>query len=243
MTNNGGRQGWRVMASAAALGMASLAAQAVTVSVDGNSNPNLAGRAVGYACCSGDSVPNEAPVLVSGLTLTAGQALTFMVSGQVSYYGGGTSGDNPDGTVYNGFPSNYGDGITAPSDVNRIDALVGVFLTDTDPTGTTSPAALSLAGGLDFPSLSPLIGQIFFIGNGLTGDTATGDHGGQAQQFWVPTGATRLYLGTSDGYGWYNNTGAFTVEVTAVPEPSSIALVLAGLAVSMGVGLRRRVRH
>jgi hypothetical protein len=26
----------------------------------------------------------------------------------------------------------------------------------------------------------------------------------------VPIGATRLYLGVVDGFGWYNNVGSFT---------------------------------
>lgn len=59
----------------------------------------------------------------------------------------------------------------------------------------------------------------------------------------APSGASRLYLGTMDGFEWVNNDGAFnvTVEPTAVPEiPAS--------AVACGIGLlgyavhRRRCR-
>ena len=63
----------------------------------------------------------------------------------------------------------------------------------------------------------------FFVGDGQNAD-------GLVQQFIVPAGATRLYLGTMDGFGWFNNSGAIAVTVTAVPEPESVLLWLAGLA-------------
>ncbi|HEY3242752.1 MAG TPA: hypothetical protein VGM03_05305 [Phycisphaerae bacterium] len=46
----------------------------------------------------------------------------------------------------------------------------------------------------------PGLRQPFFIGDGLTG---TGS--GAVQQFLVPDGATRLFLGTIDGCEWSNN--------------------------------------
>ena len=64
--------------------------------------------------------------------------------------------------------------------------------------------------------LSPALKQVFFIGDGLTG-TGTGT----TQTFVVPAGATRLFLGVSDGVGWFNNSGAFnaTVSISAAPAP------------------------
>src|ERR1700720_24062 len=41
-----------------------------------------------------------------------------------------------------------------------------------------------------------------------------GTGSGSIQNFIIPTGATRLFLGTMDGYGWYNNIGSFGVTVT-----------------------------
>jgi hypothetical protein len=44
------------------------------------------------------------------------------------------------------------------------------------------------------------------------------------QQVVVPEGATRFFLGTMDGFGWFNNEGQFDVQVTdlcgttAVPD-------------------------
>ncbi len=85
-------------------------------------------------------------------------------------------------------------------------AMVGMFLEDTLPA--SSPPALRFyvkdasQGGIqtDFKILSPLIGQVFFIGDGLTG-TASGDR----QIFAVPPTATHLYLGyvdTPDTHGF-----------------------------------------
>jgi hypothetical protein len=85
----------------------------------------------------------------------------------------------------------------------------------------------------DFASLSPLLKQPFFIGNGLRND------GLSVQQFIVPAGATRLYLGTMDGFGWWNNSGSLEVTATKVPEPATIVLVGAGLFGAV----RRRVRR
>jgi hypothetical protein len=227
----------------ATVGAAAIPALAANAVVNGDANPNLAGRDPGYTCCNGDSAPAQSPTLVTGLTLNAGDTLTFAAQGEVSYTGNAGSGNNPDGTVYAGIPYTYGDGIAAPTNLNRIDALVGVFLGASSPTGGSTPTSLDFSGGLAFTSLSPLIGQTFFIGNGLTGDTNLADYGGTVQSFIVPTGATRLYLGTTDGFGWYNNNGTFQVDTTsvaqAVPKPETYALMLAGLFAA-GAGARRR---
>lgn len=117
-------------------------------------------------------------------------------------------------------------------------ALLGVFLSDATPENP-APARLDFnALTSDFDSLSPEIGQSFFIGDGWNSDMLL-------QQFNVPAGATRLYLGLADA-GWFtgdpgtyaDNSGAFDADVhfTAIPAPGSIALLgLGGL-----VTLRRR---
>ena len=189
--------------------LSELANGSATATVPGNANLNLAGRASGYTCCSGDAAPAQSPTLVSGLTLVAGNTLTFSASGEVSYSGAASGRNNPDGIPYLGVPRGFGDGISSPTNLNRVNALVGLFLGDGSPTATTAPLPIDYAGGLSFPSTLPQLGQIFYIGNGLSGDTNAGDFGGTAQSVTVPTGATRLYLGTTDGDGWYNNTGSF----------------------------------
>jgi len=104
--------------------------------------------------------------------------------------------------------------------------LVGVFLDDTEPPDPAPPTLdFSPTGITDtFPALAPQLRQVFFVGDGLTG-------AGCIQQFIVPTGATRLFLGFADswdfstgtitGYpGWYDDDDGFlqaTFSITQGP--------------------------
>ena len=60
---------------------------------------------------------------------------------------------------------------------------------------------------MNYLSLAPQLQQLFVIGDGKTS-------WGQVQQVIVPAGATRFVLATMDGFGWFNNTGKFNVQVT-----------------------------
>ena len=95
------------------------------------------------------------------------------------------------------------------------------------PDLSAAPGALNFStlGSRDFAALSPLLKQPFFIGDGRMNDGLT------MQIFVVPAGAARLFLGTMDGFGWYNNVGSFdvTVDTASVPEPASLLLLAAGL--------------
>jgi hypothetical protein len=160
---------------------------------------------------------------VLGIPLTPGSVLTFGVSGGVSNEGIPPT-DSPDGGVFftspfSGLPgTDQGNGIARMN--APVNALVGVFLDDGVPSASPAPPGLDFSdGGLGraFGQLCPGLKQPFFIGDGLTG------HGnGAPQQFVVPPGATRLFLGTVDGFDWNTNTGAFSVQVTST-TPMSIA--------------------
>ncbi len=91
-------------------------------------------------------------------------------------------------------------------------ALAGVFLDDSTPSGSSPPATLdfSTAASRDFLSLSPGLGQVFFIGDGQTS-------GGTLQEFVAPTGATRLFFGIPDGFGF-----------NGLPEPTTTMMVRTG---------------
>lgn len=75
-----------------------------------------------------------------------------------------------------------------------INALIGVFLDDAQPDTTLAPEAIDFGVlGLDFSTLSLSLKQMFFIDDGRN---AAGD----TQVFLIPEGATRLFLGTMDGF-------------------------------------------
>ena len=74
-----------------------------------------------------------------------------------------------------------------------------------------------LAAGIAFYtvlSLAPMLRQVFFIGDGFTS-------GAISQQFVIPVGATRLYLGTMDGSEWANNVGTIDIVVSPIPVPAA----------------------
>jgi hypothetical protein len=175
------------------------------------------------------------------MTLSPGAtALQFNASGGL-ILGPGYAPSPPDGyaapyapmniTSYGGISGYLGPGL----------AIVGVFLTDALPSAP-APATLDFtANNLhpDFLTLSPQLGQVFFIGDGLTYSTQ------QTQTFNVPGGATRLFLGVPDCFnasgppGYYgDNGGSADVMVNVIPEPCSGVLLVAGLAV---LGLRRQI--
>lgn len=126
--------------------------------------------------------------------------------------------------------------------------LTGVFLNDSIPSSGPPPSTLdfSTSGlGIDFLSLSPGLGQIFYIGDGVTS-------GNVFQEFTVPNDATRLFLGIPDGFGFVgvpgaydDNNGSYRVrigvnEIPTIPEPITMFLLGSGL---LGlVGLRRKYK-
>ena len=91
-----------------------------------------------------------------------------------------------------------------------LNAMMGIFLSDAEPDFSSPAATLdfSTAASRNFSTLSPQLKQVFFIGDGL-------DSNGNLQTFNAPAGATRLFLGTMDMYGWWwDNVGTF--QYTAV---------------------------
>jgi len=118
-----------------------------------------------------------------------------------------------------------------------------VFLTDATPADP-APTSLNFTNNgtvgdiaTSFTTLSPLLNQQFFIGDGLTGNGS-----GATQQFIVPNGATRFFLGFEDAGGYsgapgqyQDNSGTLQASFTisgsaAAPEPAVIALLAPGLA-------------
>lgn len=208
-------------------------ADVTTFSVPATANLWLAGQPNGTTLL-GDTAPAQSPVN-AGVTFLAGSTVTFNApvgSGDFSVPDGGASLSQ---TAHFGLS-----GITANSG-----ALIGVFINNSVPSDANpAPAALDFsASGLtrDFATLSPGLNQVFFIGDGKTS-------GNIVQQFTVPTGATRLFLGNLDSSAWNANTGSIIVNLTytgdapGAPDTgsSSVLLAMALAALSFGIIRKRK---
>ncbi len=197
----------KLLSAIAALGLFTFSAHgAGSFNVPGTSSLWLAGMPNGSAGGGGDTAPAESPVEVAGIQVSSGAVYTFSASGGAfNYPSGGSIG--PEGNlnvIYSLSPMNGMASITAP-----IVAMVGVFLDDNVPSGFSPPPSLdfSTAAERDFLVLQPALRQPFFVGDGITSSGVT-------QQFVVPAGATRLFMGIMDNV-CYDNSGSFSVTVTS----------------------------
>lgn len=193
-----------------------------TNNVTGFSNPWLAGMPSGTTANWYDSAPLCAPTLFQGVTITPGAAINISFSGSISngpsYQPYGPDGDSGWILDNNWATANGGSEHGIANIQSPVCSMIGVFLDNSQPDSTAAPAALdfSAPSSRDFASLSPLLKQPFFIGDGLRADGVT------VQKFIVPSGATRLFVGIMDGFQWTNNSGSLT---TVVVKPAVIATV------------------
>ena len=197
-----------------------------TVTISGLSDPWLAGMPSGSTASYDDVAPRESPTQVTGISVVPGSYITLSnISGTVSH-GPGIGGDGAAGNTSqifsHGADSPGGPTPAAENGISDIlvpiDALLGVFLTDKAPNTQAAPARLdySTQAARDQAVYNNLqTQQTFYIGTGSTSS-------GTVQQFRVPPGATRLYLGTMDGHEWMNNSGSFTATITV---PATVQLV------------------
>jgi hypothetical protein len=194
--------------------------QSASASVAATANPYLAGMPAGTTTIYGDTIYNATPYQVSGISVIPGSWLTFtsvtgtttVLPGYMSYYG--PNGDTAD-AVWHG--ENYDGNPDSPTSENGIaDALMpesaffGVFLNDNAPNTNTTPPSIdwtsaSLQNKATYTNLQ--LQQPFYIGDGKT-------TGNTVQQFQVPAGATRLFLGIWDGVDYNNNAGTISATVT-----------------------------
>ncbi len=180
------------------------------VRVPGHANPWLAGAPDGTTARRADKAPDHSPVLVD-LPHTAGcTELTFEARGGTSNVPGCPANCGPtDGRGMADHEGGAENGIAAAR--MPMNTLVGVFLGPAVPAAGSEPEGLDFGQlGLEVPRLAPKLAQPFFIGDGQTST-------GERQRFVVPAGATRLFLGSMDGYTWSNNSGFFDVEVRWQP--------------------------
>ncbi len=162
----------------------------------------------------------QRPLVVdlAGLGLTAGDTIKLEgLSGSASWQSwssGTTNAADGDTTflVANGatnptsVPSTSLNGISntrAP-----IGAVMGVFLSSAAPNLTSAPTGLDFGTTTqrDYASVSPLLKQTFFVGDGKRST-------GETQSIVIPTGATKLYLGMMDAWQWNDNVGNFSTKL------------------------------
>jgi hypothetical protein len=178
----------------------------VVVTVGGQSNPWLSGMPNGSGASLGDVAPAQSPVLAQ-LSLTPGSFIWVTdVVGVVGYQPGISC--SPEGCPFVYCHATGEQNGIANACWDRASSLVGVFLSDEQPSLTPPPAAsaFNTAALRDYDTIAPLLKQVFFVGDGRR-------QNGDQQRVVVPPGATRLFLGVSDGQGWYNNVGSFTCAV------------------------------
>jgi hypothetical protein len=83
--------------------------------------------------------------------------------------------------------------------------LVGVFLGPKLPA--KAPAVLDFSDdktGTKFAKLEPVLGQVFYVGDGKPGDPP-----GDTHDYVIPKGATRLFVGYADGFSFQGTPGAY----------------------------------
>lgn len=173
-----------------AVAAGSLAASTVTVRVEATATPWAAGQAG----------PPADGVLPAEIALPEGERFVWfpLVNGSWSNTGPMLSADGERpavGTSYEcGGPPPCtvlaSNGLSGLTDAAKFWYLTGVFLGPGIPGGTP-PASFDFTRRHEFRVLKPELGQVFFIGDGRTSD-------GIVQQFRVPPGATRLFLGMVD---------------------------------------------
>ena len=192
--------------------------------VPGTANPYLAGVSYGtsitYDISKGggldpvDTTSKDYPVLVqtNGNCISEGKTLAFKVSGLITY-DRSVAAVNANGKILQTVSHQKGpylgkSNITAP-----YCALLGVFVGDADPTNSAPPVALDFSTKVarDYLNLTPVLGQIFFIGTGVTSS-------GVFHRVTVPPGAKRLFLGVMDSHQWNNNLGGLSAQILGLPN-------------------------
>jgi hypothetical protein len=215
----------------------------VNMTVQATSNPFLAGQPAGVSASNGNphsdpdwtnGSPNppsnlggvhveaSPPQVPTSIPITPGASMTFDgVNGGATNDFTDPSRYTADGNMgYANCTNTAGDEHGISNMQAPINCLLGVFLDNGTPgsgSESTPPPDLDFStdAARDFTTLQPQIRQIFFIGDGR-------DDNGNVQQFVVPKGATRLFIGTWDSYEWNNNIGAFSLTVHAPGTVSTV---------------------
>ncbi len=226
---------------ATSLGVAPASAAIIDVVVPGTASIWLANMPDG-ATALGDTAPQNSPIAIDLAFATGLPFLTFSVSGQtscdpdlaayplVSPDGGGNALFGCGDTSVGGNLEEFTFGLSGI--YGQLQQLVGVFINSSEQQPVPEGLDFISPGTRQFTEFSPLLQQVFFIGDGLVG-TGVGD----LQRFVVPSGADRLYLGILD-QGNYNNVGSLAVGVGSCSDcVVQVPILDTALLVLLGVGL------
>jgi len=194
----------------------------IAVSNDAYASEYLTINAKANIFWSGKSAQSEdgiSPTFISFSSQTGQYCIFSNIKGDISAkkgelpYHDADGGDNDSTNILS-----Y-DGISGIVASNRYLFFVGMFADDTEPT-EPAPDRLEYTT-YDFKEISPELNQIFFIGDGLTGNGS-----GEVQKFNIPPKATRLFLGFADAYTfkgqpccYYDNDGDINVTLEIVESP------------------------
>jgi len=169
-----------------------------------------------------------------------GGMATFFARGTAGWSGSPVNG--PDGGNFSGDTNIPSLGPISGFNAPLSGHLVGLFIEAGDISALSAPGAASYPDLASFgqTNYSPLLRQVFFIGDGLTGSNS-----GATQTFDVPDGAGFLVLGIADAFGFNaaagyydDNVGGYDVNFAVVPTPG--AMSVAGLSLAIAGRRRRR---
>jgi len=107
------------------------------------------------------------------------------------------------------------------------------------PNGSGGPVERYLGAGANgISDLQAPMNSLIGVFTGPGGGTAF--FMGASGSVTVPSGDTAFYMGNMDTYGWANNSGAFTVEVTGVPD-GGLTVAMLGMGLSGLAFIRRKL--
>lgn len=170
-----------------------------TPQVPGTANLFAAGSAVVPALSGGGGT------LPPSIQVEQGMSVTVTAAGSVTCTSNGPLNGPDGGTCAGSYTDVKSQGsISGTIASGRTMFLVGVFVADHSSEAAPPPRMdfSSGATGTNFLDLHPRLNQSFFIGDGRSDAQSV-------QRFYVPPGATRLYLGFIDAYAFLGTPGTY----------------------------------
>jgi hypothetical protein len=175
-----------------------------------------------------------------------GSQLQLTSTGTISIYVAGGLDVNPNGSLVHAVGGNFTYANAGAQNYPTSDGGNGVnqYLGGGFNYDTTASPHYAIAGKMTTDSsdgetirFGSVIGT--FVSNPTRGDWF---EIGMGRSVVVPNGGANLYLHINET-NYTDNSGSFSVAITAVPEPSSIALVAAAIAGMCGFRIRKISRR